>query len=143
MTTTLVIGIGNTLRGDDGAGVRAADRLAALCPGVDCVTAQQLSPELAETLSHYERVYLLDASVSASVVTRSSVTPATGLRASTASLSAAGLLSLCSSLYGGAPATALVEIPAEQFAFGADLSPRTAAMVESAVEVVVRTLSPV
>jgi len=57
---SLVIGIGNPLRGDDGIGWR----LAALMParaGLAVRCRQQLTPELAEELASVERVLFLDA----------------------------------------------------------------------------------
>jgi len=57
---SLVIGIGNPLRGDDGIGWR----LAALLParaGLAVRCSQQLTPELAEELAAVERVLFLDA----------------------------------------------------------------------------------
>ena len=57
---SLVIGIGNPLRGDDGIGWRLAAQLPAGSGlGVRC--RQQLTPELAEELAAVERVLFLDA----------------------------------------------------------------------------------
>ena len=63
MMKTLVIGYGNMLRCDDGAGPQAADRIAATYPHIDCLSLTELTPELAETVSHYDRVLFVDASV--------------------------------------------------------------------------------
>lgn len=60
---TLIIGYGNPLRSDDGLGWHAA-RLAqkALADrNVEVITCQQLTPELAETLSQYRRAVFIDA----------------------------------------------------------------------------------
>ena len=59
-TASLVIGIGNPLRSDDGIGWRLAAQLPAGAGlGVRC--RQQLTPELAEELAAVERVLFLDA----------------------------------------------------------------------------------
>ena len=59
-SSSLVIGIGNPLRGDDGIGWRLAAQLPAGSGlGVRC--RQQLTPELAEELAAVERVLFLDA----------------------------------------------------------------------------------
>lgn len=51
----LVIGYGNTLRWDDGAGVALAERiervLLARGVAVDCLIAHQLTPEMSETIA--------------------------------------------------------------------------------------------
>ena len=57
---SLVIGIGNPLRGDDGIGWRLAARLPAQ-PGLAVRCRQQLTPELAADLAAVQRVLFLDA----------------------------------------------------------------------------------
>ena len=48
----LVIGYGNTLRGDDGVGPRVAEAIEKLnLPGVRTLVCQQLSPEHADPIS--------------------------------------------------------------------------------------------
>ena len=58
--SSLVIGIGNPLRGDDGIGWRLAAQLPAGA-GLVVRCRQQLTPELAEELAAVERVLFLDA----------------------------------------------------------------------------------
>lgn len=57
----LVIGIGNPLRGDDGVGWWLARRAEALRPAARVLTVQQLTPELAAELAVARRLLLLDA----------------------------------------------------------------------------------
>lgn len=65
MKHTLVIGIGNTLRCDDGVGVEVATQFAKNCPEhVSVITAQQLLPEHIEDIRHADCVIFVDASVS-------------------------------------------------------------------------------
>ena len=62
----LVIGYGNTLRGDDGVGPRVAGAVGSLhLPGVRTMTCQQLSPEHAAPISLAETVIFVDAAVDA------------------------------------------------------------------------------
>lgn len=65
MSHTLVIGYGNPLRGDDGAGWDAAFALRAACAGepLEILTVQQLTPELAEDVSRAQQVVFIDAAI--------------------------------------------------------------------------------
>ncbi len=69
MNRTLIIGFGNTLRGDDAAGVAAAALLTPQADGCDVLTLQTPGPELAETLARYETIIFMDASTVAGDVT--------------------------------------------------------------------------
>jgi Ni,Fe-hydrogenase maturation factor len=61
---TLVVGVGNPTRRDDGAGYAVAERIAALdLPGVEVQTTQQLQLELTEDFARFDRVVVVDASV--------------------------------------------------------------------------------
>jgi Ni,Fe-hydrogenase maturation factor len=60
----LVIGYGNTLRGDDGVGPRVAEAIEKLkLPGVRTFICQQLSPEYADPVSRAHTVVFVDAIV--------------------------------------------------------------------------------
>lgn len=60
----LVIGIGNTLRRDDGLGPWLADRISEWrLPNVTTRSVHQLTPELAVEIANYEHVLFLDACV--------------------------------------------------------------------------------
>lgn len=58
---TLLIGIGNDTRGDDGLGWRFVERLTSYYPHVDMVQRYQLQVEDAELISGYEQVIFVDA----------------------------------------------------------------------------------
>ncbi len=136
MKRTLVIGYGNTLRGDDGAGICAAERTAGHFPEVDVVTVHELQPELAESMARYERVVFLDAAMEGSRVRSMAVeaAPVHRLEGSHGH-TPEELLALCRSVYGHMLEQALVvAIPGETFDFGEQLSPFTEQMVEQAVE---------
>lgn len=60
-TNTLVIGYGNTLRGDDAVGVLFAEQMSRENQAVRVVTAHQLVPELAAELAGMNRVFFVDA----------------------------------------------------------------------------------
>ena len=61
---SLVIGYGNDLRSDDGAGRVVADRLDALAlPDVTVRSVIQLTPELALEIAKFDTVVFVDASV--------------------------------------------------------------------------------
>ena len=61
---TLVIGYGNTMRSDDGAGVAIAEAIEKEClDDVEVRTCQQLHVELISEFSDYDRIILADASV--------------------------------------------------------------------------------
>jgi hydrogenase maturation protease len=61
---TLVIGIGNRLRGDDGIGPAVADEIASWnLPGVKAIAVHQLVPELVAELEQAARVLFVDAAV--------------------------------------------------------------------------------
>ena len=61
MTEILVIGYGNTLRSDDGAGQRVAELVAEWkLPNVRSLPVHQLTPELAEPISQAELVIFVD-----------------------------------------------------------------------------------
>ncbi|MBP7693473.1 MAG: hydrogenase maturation protease [Anaerolineales bacterium] len=133
----LIIGFGNPLRGDDGLGWRAAERLSAADrPGRRVITCQQLTPDLAEPLSQTGRVVFIDAAVDGEPgqIKIHSLTPAPPEPgAFSHQLTPAGLLSLAALWYGGAPQAELITVAGAQFAFSESLSPAVDAAVENVV----------
>ena len=61
MSEILVIGYGNTLRGDDAAGIQAAELLGKRTDGIDVILVPDLSLELARPMSQCEHVIFVDA----------------------------------------------------------------------------------
>ena len=116
MAGVLVIGYGNPLRGDDGAGRALAERLSGqACDGVRVVACHQLAPELAVDIGTAERVVLVDASTALAPgeVSESRLDPlAQGSPAGSSShhLTPAALLGLSRELYGGSGEAWLVSI---------------------------------
>jgi hydrogenase maturation protease len=58
---TLVIGVGNLLRCDDGAGVHVVDRLRTEAPHIDAEDVAMGSIEIIEAMKGYDRVIVVDA----------------------------------------------------------------------------------
>lgn len=132
----LVIGVGNDLRTDDGAGrrvVEAVERLA--LPGVEVRSQAQLTPELAEAVAGRRLVVFVDADVDVARVTVAEVAPDRSSRTVMAHHGhPGGVLALVEAI-GEQPATAvLVSIPAEDLSMGLELSRRTASAVAEAVD---------
>lgn len=64
LKTTLILGIGNTLLGDEGAGIHALDRIRGLLgerPDVELLDGGTLAFTLLPTLEAYDRLIVLDA----------------------------------------------------------------------------------
>jgi hydrogenase maturation protease len=57
---TLVIGVGNLLRTDDGVGIHIINRLSKLHPEIDTFDAAMGSIEILEAMRGYERVVIVD-----------------------------------------------------------------------------------
>lgn len=61
MPRALILAYGNPLRSDDSVAWRAADQLRLSLPDAEIQCLHQLGPELAEVITHFERVIFLDA----------------------------------------------------------------------------------
>jgi hydrogenase maturation protease len=134
--TTLVIGYGNDLRGDDAAGRLVAARVQAWrLPGVRVLDLHQLTPDVAGALTGVSRVLFVDAHPAALSPDLQVRPPAPA--ASPTSLGHAGspaAVLAWAAVAGEAPAEACwITIPAETFDLGAPLSPRTARGIEEAL----------
>jgi hydrogenase maturation protease len=144
MNRTLVIGYGNTLRRDDAAGVYAAELIERRYPGVMCLTAQQLSADMAVTLAHYRTVVFIDASITAKElrVTKLKTKSAT-VDYSSHSMTPQMLLDASNDLYGVVPRdTIQIEIPASDFTLGELPSSNVRAIVERCVNEFPQLISP-
>ncbi len=136
----LVIGYGNTLRSDDGAGPFVARALEGRVPaGTRVLDAHQLTPEMAIAISAAKRVVFVDA-VEAPLESAPRVSrlePEPGADPLNPHASDPGsLLWLAKTLFGGAPEAWLVAIPGAEFGFGETLSPGAArASAEAIVQV--------
>jgi hydrogenase maturation protease len=136
--STLVIGYGNDLRSDDGAGRVVADRIAALdLPGVTTRSLSQLTPELSLEIAGATQVVFVDASID---VAKTTVTPVVADTAEespwTHHTTPQSLLAMTGTV-GPVPQSAhTVSIPVADLGLGLELSPISAAGVDEAVELI-------
>jgi hydrogenase maturation protease len=124
----LIIGYGNTLRGDDGAGCTAARRLARrLSPHLASVlTVHQLLPELADPVSRSKLAIFIDADcrLAPGVVHRRHLIPSPPSAGITAhQQDPERILRLVRDLFGRAPRALLFTIGGSNFAYNRLLSP--------------------
>ena len=158
MPRTLVIGFGNIDRADDGVAnsvINALRRrlgqkplpedetgLEELGAEVDSIFLSQLTPELMETLTGYQRVIFVDAHVYENVdaLHCEPVSPEYTPSTFTHHLTPAAFLALLKTLYHREPAGYLVSIRGHDFDFHRDLSAETEALVGPAVEYILRLL---
>ena len=121
----LVIGYGNTLRGDDGVGPKVAEAVAALAlPGVHAMACPLLTPELAEAVSQAQVVIFVDAAVDAPrEVQRRKLEPAASSQIMAHAASPATLLALARDVFGHAPEAWWLTIPVEDLGIGEEFSP--------------------
>jgi hydrogenase maturation protease len=138
MKRALLIGIGNTLRGDDGVGIRVAEQARRKFPQLDVECVHGLSPEIADTVAQYATVFIVDASVATASLRASEVTPAvSGEKIEAHTMSPAGVLGLAKMIYEHIPShTILIEVPVVSCDYGEELSPAAAAQVEPSLDIV-------
>lgn len=142
----LVLGFGNTLRGDDAAGPLAVEAVAALnLSGVTVETRHQLTPELAELVAGFNQVVFVDAEPAPDVDDQqpARMREIVPVEAGPARLSVFGhhqdpgtLLGLARCLYGATPRAWLVTIIACSFELGAKPSLPCAQGIARAVDLV-------
>ncbi len=145
--TTLVIGIGNTLRGDDAAGYQVAEIVECWgLAGVRSRAVHQLTPDLAAEMAEVDRVIFVDVIALNAIPSDPQRSPASPdpiiemLEPNSSStftghyLDPRSLLFLSNVLYHQSPIAYQVLIPAIQFEFGEVLSAITQQSVKLAVE---------
>jgi hydrogenase maturation protease len=133
----LVIGYGNTLRGDDAVGPQVAEQVAAWqLPQVRSLAVQQLVPELAEPMATAELVLFVDAQIAEDDQAAPQRLPLSLAGEPTGwdhRWLSQGLLQLTQAVYGVCPPAYQLLIPALQFKIGAPLSPTAQAGVDWAL----------
>ena len=140
----VVLGYGNTLRQDDGAGPAVAERLegALARAGGTCIAAHQLLPEHADALADARLVIFVDATLTEpagsvhwhtleAAASASSDTPAAA-RPAGHHLRPEGVLTLARTLHGAHPQAKVVSIGAAALGHGTELSPEAAHAVDIA-----------
>jgi hydrogenase maturation protease len=136
MSQRLVIGYGNTLRGDDGAGWRVAAALEALAlPQLEVAAVHQLTPELAARMASADAVVFVDACNGAvrQPLALEPLQAAAPLAPFSHQLSPRALLQLSEQLYGRRPPAWQLLIPAQAWAYRDGLSAGAAAAMEDAM----------
>jgi hydrogenase maturation protease len=121
----LVIGYGNTLRGDDGVGPLVAEAVAAKrLSSVRVMSVAQLTPELAEPLAAASAAVFIDARCGPATppVTIVKLQPAETAPLPTHAADPRCLLAVARSLFGRAPAAWLVTIAGTDFRLRETLS---------------------
>jgi hydrogenase maturation protease len=147
MARTLIIGYGNPLRGDDGLGWHAAERLAAVLPEteVEIMTCHQLTPELAEPISRAGLVVFIDAEqhesagrVACQTITAGESPPS----ALSHHVTPATLLAWARGLYGTCPEAIAFSVSGQSFGCEEGLSPPVSAALPRLIERVCRLVRP-
>jgi len=136
--TIAIIGYGNTLRQDDGAGYRVAATVQTWqLSQVIAIACPQLLPELAATIAPVDRVLFVDTCLPTVTTTlqHCSLSLPAGNRPLDAHVSdPRSLLALTQWLYDKCPPASWLMIPGHQFELGETLSPDTEAAMTAALE---------
>jgi hydrogenase maturation protease len=134
----LVIGYGNTLRGDDGAGPKVAELIAGLnLQGVETLACDLLTPELADPISEAESIIFVDAALTAPH--KVELCPIKAADSSQIMAHAADprtLLAVARDVFGRVPRSWLLRIPIENLGIGEGFSPTARKGVQEAVEMI-------
>src|ERR1700756_4070643 len=146
MARVLLIAYGNPLRCDDGVAWRAAESLRGRFSGgdVEVLRLPQLTPELAEYITHSECVVFVDAAAGSSspgVVDVTEVQCGNRQSALAHGLTPTTILCLAENLYRATPRAFSVTVTGDKFGHGQSLSPAVEAALPqliSRIESVVR-----
>lgn len=135
-THRLIVGYGNTLRGDDAAGPLVVEALEQLgLPGVAVHVCHQLTPELSEKVAEAEQVIFVDAGeANDDPVEIREVVPGAEARVFGHAADPASLLALARCVFGRSPRAWLATVGARSFELGAAPSPECAAAIALAIE---------
>lgn len=138
MNKTVVIGIGNPLRGDDGVGwaVVAALESVAAAWGLTAVHAHQLLPELIDEFRCASQVIFVDASVAGEpgTITVTPIQPATDGPAASHQMHPGVLLALGMKIYGRMPSAHLLTVAGQDFGYTETLSVPVAQAVTAVLQ---------
>ncbi|MGA2991158.1 MAG: hydrogenase maturation protease [Candidatus Korobacteraceae bacterium] len=136
----LIIGYGNTLRGDDGFGPLAARLLEERqIPGLEIIISHQLNPELSASLAEARFAVFLDATDGSKpgALAVAAVEPRDiGPSGATHNFEPGTLLALSKAVYGRAPAAALITASARSFEHGEEISAEVRAAAIRAAEAI-------
>jgi|ERR687886_819984 hydrogenase maturation protease len=122
----LIIGYGNTIRGDDGAGYQIAEAVAKWnFHHVRSLAVHQLTPDLVEAIAQAKTVIFVDAVATLSEVKIEQLRPNYAASFTGHYADPRSLLALTRTLYEVLPTAYRILIPAVDFSFGETLSPVT------------------
>ena len=137
MARALVVGYGSSLRGDDALGLRLVQALRTRVDPevVELMELHQLTPELAETISQFELVIFVDASISgvAGELRSRRILPKRGPQTESHVMDVSALLNLAATLFNHAPKAFIVTITGEEFDLSTELSTTVSSVLPSAV----------
>ena len=122
---SLVIGYGNSLRSDDGIGIRVADIVASWqLPEISSLALTQLTPEIATDLTKVDLVIFVDAcsTTNTNTVKLSNLEPTNQPSIRSHFSNPQALLSLTQTLYGKCPQAWVLMVPGVNFQIGDRLS---------------------
>jgi hydrogenase maturation protease len=142
MSLSLIIGYGNSLRGDDGVGPAVVALIGARQPGARAIALPMLVPELAPLVAAAPIVVFVDAGVDAPPgdVRVERLDEGGDLGAFGHLVSPRAIVGLARRLYAGTPAAFQVSVGVACFDVGVPLSPAVAAAVPRAVDAVMELL---
>jgi hydrogenase maturation protease len=126
---TLVLGYGNTLRGDDGVGYRLAEAVEEWhLAQLEAYPCHQLTPDLAALIAEQERVFFVDAALPQNphrplILTRIIPESAPSLPFTGHHTRPIDLLIITQQLYGQSPLAYTLLLPTWAMGYGEDLSP--------------------
>ncbi len=152
---TLIIGYGSTLRRDDGVGAIIAERLmddptpiqsqeSTPPNSVEIIGRQQLTPDLAESVSQSDRVIFIDACADAApgdVKIRDLAPKGENWGAFVHEMSPEVLLDCVKELYGKLPSAQLITIGGDDFSIGEGLTPIVQATIPKVLELARRAMT--
>jgi hydrogenase maturation protease len=130
----LIIGYGNTIRGDDGVGYQIAEAVAQWnLHDVRSLAVHQLTPDLAEAIAQANTVIFVDAVATSSEVKIEQLEPNDAASFTGHYADPRSMLALTHALYKIIPTAYQILIPAVDFSFGETLSPLTQKSVDLAL----------
>lgn len=131
--TTLVVGYGSTLRGDDGVGPAVAAWVEQQkWPGVAALVLHQLFPEVAEEIAKHDRVLFVDASAGETMRLVNEPLKEASDRLMAHRCSPGALLRMARKLYGARTTGRLITIPAHNFGVTSEFSAETQHFIREA-----------
>ena len=132
----MVIGYGNTLRGDDGVGPRVAEVVGGLgLPGVRTLICPLLTPEIADPISRASKVIFVDAAVDATEeVLWRKLEPTKSSQIMGHAADPRTMLALARDVFGHTPEAWWLTIPAVEMGFSEQFTPSVQRDLKIAVE---------